>query len=63
MPPAPCSPPHTHTYRPTHPQVIMLSRLVAVRTLQLELVYVYRSLEEEALDIGAGELARKGGWE
>jgi hypothetical protein len=41
-------------------EVIMLSRLLAVRTLQLELVYVYRSLEEEALDIAAEEIVKKG---
>lgn len=31
-----------------------LSRGLAVRTLQLELEYIYGCLEEEALDIGQG---------
>lgn len=31
-----------------------LSRALAVRTLQLELEYIYGCLEEEALDIGQG---------
>ena len=31
--------------------VIALSRLLAVRTLQLEMEYIYRSLEDEALDL------------
>jgi len=44
-------------------EVITLSRLLAVRTLQLEMEYVYKSLEDEALDIAAEELLGKGeGW-
>ena len=35
-------------------QVGALSRALAVRTLQLELEYIYGCLEEEALDIGQG---------
>jgi hypothetical protein len=35
-------------------EVMALSRLLAVRTLQLEMEYIYRSLEDEALDIGVG---------
>ena len=35
-------------------QVGALSRALAVRTLQLELEYIYSCLEEEALDIGQG---------
>lgn len=31
--------------------VLALSRLLAVRTLQLEMEHVYRSLEDEALDM------------
>jgi hypothetical protein len=41
-------------------EVITLSRLLAVRTLQLEMEHVYRSLEDEALDIAAEELLGKG---
>ncbi|GBF97790.1 hypothetical protein Rsub_10215 [Raphidocelis subcapitata] len=41
-------------------EVITLSRLLAVRTLQLEMEWVYRSLEDEALDIAADELLGKG---
>lgn len=37
-------------------EVITLSRLLAVRTLQLEMEYVYRSLEDEALDIAAEQI-------
>lgn len=42
-------------------EVITLSRLLAVRTLQLEMEHVYRSLEDEALDIAPEELLDKGG--
>lgn len=37
-------------------EVISISRLLAVRTLQLEMEYIYNSLEEEALDVSADEL-------
>jgi hypothetical protein len=43
-------------------EVITLSRLLAVRTLQLEMEHVYRSLEDEALDIAAEQLRGRGGW-
>ena len=33
--------------------VLALSRLLAVRTLQLEMEHIYRSLEDEALDMNA----------
>lgn len=36
--------------------VLQLSRLLAVRTLQLEMEYVYRSLEDEALDASGYDL-------
>ena len=32
-------------------EVLQLSRLLAVRSLQLQLEYIYQTLEEEALDI------------
>lgn len=35
-------------------QVGALSRALAIRTLQLELEYIYGCLEDEALDIGQG---------
>ncbi|KAG1670756.1 hypothetical protein FOA52_013983 [Chlamydomonas sp. UWO 241] len=35
-------------------KVVELSQLLAVRTLQLEMEFVYRSLEDEALDLGGG---------
>lgn len=41
-------------------EVIAISRLLAVRTLQLEMEYVYGSLEEEALDVSADELRSRG---
>jgi len=41
-------------------QVGGLSRALAVRTLQLEMEYVYSYLEEEALDIAQGSQAA--GW-
>jgi hypothetical protein len=40
--------------------VIAISRLLAVRTLQLEMEYIYASLEEEAIDVSADELLNKG---
>eukprot|EP00877_Chromochloris_zofingiensis_P001136 jgi/Chrzof1/11022/Cz05g20210.t1 len=40
--------------------VITLSRLLAVRTLQLEMEYVYKSIEDEALDIAPDELVEQG---
>eukprot|EP00879_Flechtneria_rotunda_P008574 GHRR01008984.1.p1 GENE.GHRR01008984.1~~GHRR01008984.1.p1 ORF type:complete len:466 (+),score=187.81 GHRR01008984.1:140-1537(+) len=45
-------------------EVIAISRLLAVRTLQLEMEYIYSSLEEEALDVSADELrnSAKGDW-
>jgi hypothetical protein len=41
-------------------EVIAISRLLAVRTLQLEMEYIYASLEEEAIDVSADELLNKG---
>ncbi len=41
-------------------EVVTLSRLLAVRTLQLELAHVYKSLEEEALDVASGDLLKRG---
>ena len=35
-------------------------RLLAVRTLQLEMLYVYRALEDEALDIAAEDVRARG---
>lgn len=40
--------------RVTMTQVGALSRALAIRTLQLELEYIYGCLEDEALDIGQG---------
>lgn len=37
-------------------EVLRLSRLLAARTLQLEMEYIYRSLEEEALDIAGSDM-------
>lgn len=37
-------------------EVIAISRLLAVRTLQLEMEYIYISLEDEAIDVSADEL-------
>lgn len=34
-----------------------LSRLLAVRTLQLQMEHAYRSLEDEALDVASGSMA------
>ncbi|KAF6258973.1 hypothetical protein COO60DRAFT_1515473 [Scenedesmus sp. NREL 46B-D3] len=41
-------------------EVIAISRLLALRTLQLEMEYIYVSLEEEAIDVSADELLNKG---
>jgi hypothetical protein len=43
-------------------EVVSISRLLAVGALQLEMEYVFASLEEEALEISADELlnTRKG---
>jgi hypothetical protein len=39
-------------------EVIAISRLLAVKTLQLEMEYIYQSLEDEALDTSADEMLR-----
>lgn len=43
-------PPATYTCAHTQ-EVLRLSRELALRTLQLEMEYAYRALEDEALDI------------
>ena len=35
-------------------QVLILSRTLAVKTLQLELEYIFAALEDEALDVAQG---------
>ena len=35
-------------------QVLVLSRTLAVKTLQLELGYIFAALEDEALDVAQG---------
>jgi uncharacterized membrane protein YgcG len=42
--------------RPLDAEVEAVSRALAVRTLQIELEYVYATLEDEALDIASGDL-------
>jgi hypothetical protein len=37
-------------------EVVTISRQLAVRTLQLEMEYIFSALEEEALDASADEL-------